>query len=128
MSETRTTALSATAEPEVYLSFWQSGPFSKHLVLRAAADPRSIIPLVRQEIRGVDPTAAAEHFTTMAEIRRESFAPRTFAMQLLIGFAVLATGCRWLASMASWRSRSDPGSRKSRSAKRSAHSSATSFA
>jgi putative ABC transport system permease protein len=46
---------------------------------------------VRQEIRGVDPTAAAEHFTTMAEIRRESFAPRTFAMQLLIGFAVLAT-------------------------------------
>jgi putative ABC transport system permease protein len=46
---------------------------------------------VRREIRDVDPTAAAEHFTTMAELRRESFAPRRFAMQLLIGFAVLAT-------------------------------------
>jgi putative ABC transport system permease protein len=91
VSDTRTTALSEMAEPEVYLSFWQSGPFSKHLVLRAAADPRSIIPLVRREIRDVDPTAAAEHFTTMAELRRESFAPRRFAMQLLIGFAVLAT-------------------------------------
>ena len=41
VSDTRTEALSAPAEPEVYLSFWQNGAFSKHLVVRAAADPRA---------------------------------------------------------------------------------------
>jgi putative ABC transport system permease protein len=91
VSDTRTEALSELAEPEVYLPFWQSGAFSKHLVLRASSDPRSLAALVRREVRAVDPTAAVEHTTTMAQIRRESLAPRTFAMQLLVGFSVLAT-------------------------------------
>jgi putative ABC transport system permease protein len=91
VSDTRTEALSERAQPEVYLSFWQSGPFSKHLVLRAAADPRSLASLVRREVHTVDPTAAVEHVTTMEQIRRESLAPRTFAMRLLVGFSLLAT-------------------------------------
>jgi putative ABC transport system permease protein len=91
VSDTRTETLSEAAEPEVYLSFWQSGPFSKHLVLRATADPASLAGLVRREVHAVDPTAAVEHATTMAQIRRESLAPRTFAMRLLIGFSVVAT-------------------------------------
>jgi putative ABC transport system permease protein len=91
VSDTRTEALSERAEPEVYLPFWQSGAFSKHLVLRATADPRALAPLVRREIRAVDPTAAVERFTTMAQIRRESVASRTFAMRLLVGFSVVAT-------------------------------------
>jgi putative ABC transport system permease protein len=91
VSDTRTDSLSGGAEPEVYLPFWQSGAFSKHLVVRAGADPRSLAALVRREVHAVDPTAAVEHVTTMTEIRRESLAPRTFAMRLLIGFSVLAT-------------------------------------
>jgi predicted permease len=90
-SDTRTEALSATAEPEVYLSFWQSGAFSKHLVVRTAADPGALSALVRREVHAVDPTASVERFITMAQIRRNSIAPRTFAMRLLIGFAILAT-------------------------------------
>jgi putative ABC transport system permease protein len=46
---------------------------------------------VRSELRKVDPTSAVERMTTMAAIRGESVAPRTFAMRLLIGFAVVAT-------------------------------------
>jgi putative ABC transport system permease protein len=91
VSDTRTDSLSDAAEAEVYLPFWQSGAFSKHLVLRAATDPLSLAALVRREVHAVDPTAAVEHVTTMAEIRRQSLAPRTFAMRLLIGFSVLAT-------------------------------------
>ncbi len=91
VNDTRTEALSAAAEPEMYFPFWQNGAFSKHLVVRAAADPRTLASLVRKELRAVDPTCAVEHITTMAEIRRESLAPRTFAMRLLIGFAVAAT-------------------------------------
>jgi putative ABC transport system permease protein len=91
VADTRTDALSRTAEAEVYLPFWQNGAFSKHLVLRAGADAGALTALVRREVHLVDPTAAVEHATTMEEIRRSSLAPRTFAMRLLLGFAVIAT-------------------------------------
>ncbi len=92
VADTRTVDLSQPAEPEVYLPFWQSGAFSKHLVVRAAGDPEALASLVRQELRAIDPTSAVERMTTMAEIRRQSMAPRTFGMRLLIGFAIAATG------------------------------------
>ena len=44
-----------------------------------------------RELRAIDPTSAVERITTMTNIRRESVAARTFAMRLLIGFAVVAT-------------------------------------
>jgi putative ABC transport system permease protein len=91
VADTRTMDLSAPVEPEIYLPFWQAGAFSKHLVVRASGDPASIATLVRGELRKIDPTSAVERMTTMSEIRRESVAARTFAMRLLIGFAVAAT-------------------------------------
>ena len=91
VADTRTEALSQPSEPEIYLPFWQSGAFSKHLVVRAAGDPLPLATLVRREIRTVDPTSAVERMTTMAEIRRESVASRTFAMRLLTAFAGGAT-------------------------------------
>ena len=91
VADTRTEALSQQAEPEIYLPFWQSGAFSKHLVVRATGDPLALAATVRREIRSVDPTSAVERITTMADIRSESVASRTFAMRLLSGFAVAAT-------------------------------------
>ena len=91
VADTRTEDLSLPAEPEVYLPFWQSGAFSKHLVIRASGDPAGLASLVRAELRAIDPTSAVERITTMTNIRRESVAARTFAMRLLIGFAVVAT-------------------------------------
>jgi putative ABC transport system permease protein len=91
VADTRTEALSQPAEPEIYVPFWQSGAFSKHLVVRAAGDPLALAATVRREIRSVDPTSAVERITTMAGIRRESVASRTFAMRLLSGFAIAAT-------------------------------------
>jgi putative ABC transport system permease protein len=91
VADTRTEDLSQAAEPEVYLPFWQAGPFSKHLVVRASGDPTALAALVRAQMRAIDPTSAVERITTMAEIRRASVAARTFAMRLLVGFAVAAT-------------------------------------
>jgi len=91
VSNTRTEALSHQAEPEIYFPFWQSGAFSKHLIVRAASDPRPLAALVKRELQSVDPTAAVEHARTMEDIRRESVAPRTFAMRLLIGFSLAAS-------------------------------------
>ena len=91
VADTRTEDLSLPAEPEVYLPFWQSGAFSKHLVIRASGDPAGLASRARAELRAIDPTSAVERITTMTEIRRESVAARTFAMRLLVGFAVVAT-------------------------------------
>ena len=85
----RTDDLTEKPQPEIYLSFWQAGPFSKHLVIRTAADPRIVASTVQQELRTIDPTVAVEQVKTMQEIRNESVASRTFATQLLTGFSLM---------------------------------------
>ena len=46
---------------------------------------------VQRELRAVDPTAAIENPRTLDQIRDDSLASRTFAMQLLVGFAVVGS-------------------------------------
>jgi len=91
VSNTRTEALTEQADPEIYFSLWQNGAFSKSLILRTASDPRPLISALQRELHAIDATAAVEHIKTMEDIRKESVAPRTFAMRLLIGFAGVAT-------------------------------------
>jgi putative ABC transport system permease protein len=87
----RTDDLTQAPEPEIYLSFWQATAFSKHLVLRTVGDPRSVIAAVPRELHTVEPTAAVENVKTLNQIRSDSLASRTFAMQLLVGFAVVGS-------------------------------------
>jgi putative ABC transport system permease protein len=87
----RTDDLTHQAEPEIYLCFWQAGAFSKHLVVRTPGDPRAVMASVTRELRAVDPTAAVENMKTLDQIRDDSLASRTFAMQLLVGFALVGS-------------------------------------
>ncbi|HVY72203.1 MAG TPA: FtsX-like permease family protein, partial [Verrucomicrobiae bacterium] len=87
----RTESLRERAEPECYFSFWQSSPFSKHLMVRTEAEPRALAGAIRHELRLIDPTCAVERIKTLEDIRGESIAPQTFAMRLLAGFAVVAS-------------------------------------
>jgi putative ABC transport system permease protein len=87
----RTDDLTRQASPEIYLSLWQAGAFSKHLVIRTAADPVSIAAAVQRELRSVDPTVAVENVKTLDQIRGDSLASRTFAMQLLVGFSIVGS-------------------------------------
>jgi putative ABC transport system permease protein len=91
VSNGRTDDLTQGASPEIYLSLWQATAFSKHLVIRTVADPRTVMVAVERELRAVDPTAAIENPRTLTQIRDESLASRTFAMQLLVGFAVVGS-------------------------------------
>ena len=68
----RTDDLTQAAEPEIYLSLWQASAFSKHLVIRTAADPRSVMAAVQRELRSVDPTVAVENVKTLEQIRGDS--------------------------------------------------------
>ncbi len=87
----RTDDLTQAASPEIYLSLWEAHAFSKHLVIRTAADPQSVIVAVQRELHAVDPTAAIENLKTLEQIRGDSLASRTFAMQLLVGFSVVGS-------------------------------------
>jgi putative ABC transport system permease protein len=87
----RTGDLTQAAAPEVYLSLWQASAFSKHLVIRTAADPHTLMAAVQHELRSVDPTVAIENVKTLEQIRGDSLASRTFAMQLLVGFSVVGS-------------------------------------
>jgi putative ABC transport system permease protein len=87
----RTADLTQPAAPEIYLSLWQASAFSKDLVIRTAADPRSVMAAVQRELRGVDPTAAIENVKTLEQVRSDSLASRTFAMNLLVGFSIVGS-------------------------------------
>ena len=91
VSNGRTDDLTQEASPEIYLSLWQATAFSKHLVIRTAADPRAVLVAVERELRAVDPTAAIENPKTLQQIRDDSLASRTFAMQLLVGFSMVGS-------------------------------------
>ena len=87
----RTDDLTQEASPEIYLPLWQATAYSKHLVVRTTADPRSVVVAVERELRSVDPTAAIENVKTLEQIRDESLASRTFAMDLLTGFSAVGS-------------------------------------
>jgi putative ABC transport system permease protein len=91
VSNGRTDDLTHEASPEIYLSLWEATAFSKHLVIRTTGDPRAVLLAVARELHAVDPTAAVENPKTLEQIRDDSLASRTFAMQLLIGFSVVGS-------------------------------------
>lgn len=91
VSNGRTNGLDTPAEPEIYAPLWQAQAFSKHLVVRTTSAPESAMAAVRRALREIAPTVAVENLKTLEQIRDESLASRTFAMRLLVGFAVIAT-------------------------------------
>ena len=90
-ANSRTGDLTQAAEPEIYASLWQFGAFSKHLVVRTKADPRTLVGAIQRELRAVDPTVAVENAKTLEQIRSDSLASRTFAMDLLVGFSLVGS-------------------------------------
>jgi putative ABC transport system permease protein len=91
VKNSRTDDLTKAAEPEIYTSLWQNSAFSKHLVIRSAADPRAVTSSIRAALHAVDPTVAVENTKTLDQIRGDSLASRNFAMQLLAGFALIGS-------------------------------------
>jgi putative ABC transport system permease protein len=91
VASSRTDDLTRPASPEIYMSFWQTRAYSKHLLVRTEAEPLAMASAVQAALREVSPYAAVEHIKTLDQIRNDSLAGRSFAMQLLVGFA--AVGC-----------------------------------
>ena len=91
VANSRTGDLTKPPEPEIYMSLWQASAFSKDLVVRTTAEPRIVMADVQRALRGVDATVAVENMKTLDQVRADSVATRTFATQLLVGFAIVAS-------------------------------------
>src|SRR5687767_5611985 len=91
VNNARSSDLTRAAEPEIYMSLWQNSAFSKDLIIRTAADPRSIVAAVQRELRSVDPTVAVENIKTLEQVRDDSLASRIFATRLLVGFSIVGS-------------------------------------
>jgi putative ABC transport system permease protein len=91
VANARTDDLAQAPEPEIYLSLWQARAFSKDLVVRTSGDPRAVMANIERELHAVDPTAAVENVKTFDQIRGDSLASRTFAMNLLVGFSMVGS-------------------------------------
>jgi putative ABC transport system permease protein len=91
VEDTRSESLARNTAPEVYFCWWQVPAFTKHLIVKAASDPRPLTAAVEHEMRAVDPKVAIDHVKTLDQIRDESIAPQTFAMRLLAAFALIGT-------------------------------------
>lgn len=61
-----------------------------HLVVRAAGDPRSLVPAIRANVAQIDPDLPLFNINTFDEIRAGLLAERRFAMTTMVAFAALA--------------------------------------
>ncbi len=91
VGNSRTDDLTQAPQPELYLSLWQASAFSKDLIVRTATDPRVLMTAIQNQLRSVDPTVSIENVRTLEQVRNISVATRTFAMQLLVGFSIVAS-------------------------------------
>ncbi len=74
----------------VYQPYWQHQLLAMSLVVRTAADPRSIAAVMRQEIRQLEPEMPLPEMRTMQQVVSESVSRRRFQMHLLLIFAGVA--------------------------------------
>lgn len=81
-------------EPAVYLPFAQEPIRSgvTHVVVKAAADPRALVPAIRQAAARVDPNLPLYNLRRFDDIRAAYLAERRFAMTMMLVFGGLAFG------------------------------------
>ena len=90
VADSRSEGITQPPEPELYLSFWQLPPGTKHLVVRTALPPAALAAVVQRELRKLNPGVVIKDVKTLDQIRSDSIAPQLFTMRLLGGFSILA--------------------------------------
>ena len=90
VGDVKVSSLDATAAPEVYVPYAQHQVDSLTIVVRAAGDPMSIVPMARADLSSLDRDLPLAGVRTMDEVIGRSIAERRFTMLLLASFAAVA--------------------------------------
>jgi putative ABC transport system permease protein len=90
VGDTKDRGLDAAARPIVFQPFSQQPAWGGGLVIRATADPATLIPSVTRVVRSLAPTAPIENILTIAQVKDQSLAPRRLNAALVSSFGILA--------------------------------------
>jgi putative ABC transport system permease protein len=83
--------LTGAAEPEVYVSQWQTARVYTNLAVRTLAiDPATIVGSLQHAVSSAMPGAAIDHVQTMMDLLDEETSPDRFEMILFGAFAAVA--------------------------------------
>jgi putative ABC transport system permease protein len=96
VGDIRVRGLERNSEPQVYLPYrqvqdgWFAWYVPKDLVIRSATGPGTLLPAVRQIIRGADSEQPVSDVRTMADIVEDETASRAAQVRVLGAFAAIA--------------------------------------
>jgi putative ABC transport system permease protein len=90
VGDTRDGGLDAEPRPVVFQPFTQQPVWGGGFVIRATADPSTLIPSVTRLVRSMAPTSPIDNVLTVAQIKDQSIAPRRVNAALVSSFGVLA--------------------------------------
>jgi predicted permease len=96
VGDVRVRGLERTSEPQVYMSYKQikDGQSTwyapKDLAVRAAANPASLLPAIRQIVAAADPQQPISEVQTLSDLVADDTAPRAVQVRVLGGFAFLS--------------------------------------
>jgi hypothetical protein len=89
-ADARTTSLEQAPPLMVYVPYWWRSRSSTSLLVKAATEPRAIMPEIRRVIREIDPEIAIGDARTMTAIVDAATAGRRYQAQLFIAFGLIA--------------------------------------
>ncbi len=75
---------------EMYETYLQTPQGALTLAVRAAGDPRGLLPAIRRQLAALDPDVPLSKVMTMTDWMDESLAPSRFRSALMGGFALFA--------------------------------------
>jgi putative ABC transport system permease protein len=90
VGDTKDGGLDAEPRPVVFHPFTQEQAWAGGLVIRAAADPSSLIPSATRLVRSIAPTDPIENVLTIGQVKDQSIAPRRLNAALVSSFGILA--------------------------------------
>jgi putative ABC transport system permease protein len=83
-------------QPQYYSTYRQTGGNAGRLLVRAAGDASSLIPVIKEAVHGVDPTTPVEELQTLETLKNGRLLAPGVTAALLAMFA----GVAWLVSLA----------------------------
>jgi len=90
VADTRDNGFDEAVVHAMYHPYRQLQLWTSSLVVRATGDPGAVVSSIRDLLRARDPNQPIDNVATIAELERESVAPRRLNTLLLTSFAVLA--------------------------------------
>jgi putative ABC transport system permease protein len=78
------------SRPTAYVSGRQDHWGGMAIVVRTSTDPVSLLPVVRREVRAIDPTIPVAEAHSMKQVQSIQLTDRRLPMQLMAAFALLA--------------------------------------